>query len=345
MMDGVTGPDAASDPPVSTTRGRARPAGGPVGHCAGTGFLRDRVPVPRRRLCVPHGRVDRAARHHRHCCLARAHGVTGLPDVGGPAPTHARGSCGRRCDRGCRGRGRVRRRRPGLRHDRDRLVAAGAGEPDRHRLADPAPQARHDADRSRSIVHLRADRADLRQLRLWSATGLGELVLRATGTARSGRLRLFQLHHHGHRRLRRPVAGGGAPPHQCGPRGPHGTDLPRRAGRPARGDVHPDLPLGTRAGAGAGGRPGRGTAGRAGRAGRAPKESEECAAAPRPQTRRTTGTIIGRRLVRSPTNLPRALRVWRLSTSMSCAPSRNACVTAADTTSLASPRSSSASGA
>ena len=63
------------------------------------------------------------------------------------------------------------------------------------------------------------------------------------------------------------------------------------------------------------------------------------------QTMRTTGTIIGRRLVRSPTNLPRALRVWRLSTSMSWAPSRSACVTAAATTSLASSRSSSASGA
>ena len=75
--------------------------------------------------------------------------------------------------------------------------------------------------------------------------------------------------------------------------------------------------------------------------GRPPPESE----GRRPQTMRTTGTIIGRRLVRSPTNLPRALRVWRLNTSMSWAPSRNACVTAAATTSLASSRSSSASGA
>ena len=66
MMDGVTGP-ALPRPPVSAaTRGRARPAGGTVGHCAGTGFLRDRVPVPGGRLRVPHGRVDRAARHHRH---------------------------------------------------------------------------------------------------------------------------------------------------------------------------------------------------------------------------------------------------------------------------------------
>ena len=63
------------------------------------------------------------------------------------------------------------------------------------------------------------------------------------------------------------------------------------------------------------------------------------------QTMRTMGTIIGRRFVRSPTNLPRALRVWRLSTSMSWAPSRSACVTAAETTSLASSSSSSASGA
>ena len=63
------------------------------------------------------------------------------------------------------------------------------------------------------------------------------------------------------------------------------------------------------------------------------------------QTMSTTGTIIGRRFVRSPTNLPNALRVWRLSTSMSCAPSRSALVTAAATTSLASSRSSSASGA
>ena len=65
----------------------------------------------------------------------------------------------------------------------------------------------------------------------------------------------------------------------------------------------------------------------------------------RGQTMRTTGTIIGRRFVRSPTNLPNALRVWRLSTSMSWAPSRRAFVTAAATTSLASPSSSSASGA
>ncbi len=63
------------------------------------------------------------------------------------------------------------------------------------------------------------------------------------------------------------------------------------------------------------------------------------------QTMSTTGTIIGRRFVRSPTNFPKALRVWRLSTSMSWAPSRNACVTAAATTSLASSSSSSASGA
>ena len=81
-----------------------------------------------------------------------------------------------------------------------------AGEPDRHRMAGPAPHTRDDADRSRSVVHLRPDRIGLRQLRLWSATGLGELVLRATGTTWSGRLRLLQLHHHGHRRLWRSVA-------------------------------------------------------------------------------------------------------------------------------------------
>ena len=63
------------------------------------------------------------------------------------------------------------------------------------------------------------------------------------------------------------------------------------------------------------------------------------------QTISTTGTIIGRRLVRSPTNRPRARRVCRLRASMSCAPSRSAWVTPAATTSLASPRSSSASGA
>ena len=49
--------------------------------------------------------------------------------------------------------------------------------------------------------------------------------------------------------LRGPVAGDGAPPHQCGPRGADGPDLPGRAGRPAGRDVHPDFPLGPRAGA------------------------------------------------------------------------------------------------
>ena len=63
------------------------------------------------------------------------------------------------------------------------------------------------------------------------------------------RLRLLQLHHHGHRRVRGSVAGDGPPPHQRRPRGPDGPDLPGRARRPAGGDVHPDLPLGPRAGA------------------------------------------------------------------------------------------------
>lgn len=86
----------------------------------------------------------------------------------------------------------------------------------------------------------------------------------------------------------------------------------------------------------------RGGVGRCPRTSRCPKNQEREG---RYQTMRTTGTIIGRRLVRSLTNLPRALRVWRLSTSMSWAPSRSACVTATDTTWLASSRSSSASGA
>ena len=302
MMEGVADPGIPQTAQAQDARGRLAAL---WANCAGTGFLRDRVPVPRRRLCLPDGRVDRAAGHHRHCYLARAHRVTGVPDVGGPAPAHARGARGRRSDRRRRGGGCVRGRRPGLRHDRDPLVAAGAGEPDRHRVAGPAPQACHDADCSRCVVHLRPHRTGLRKLRLWSATGLGELVLRPAGASRSGRLRLFQLHHHGHRRLRRPVAGDGAPPHQCGPRGPHRTDLPRGAGRPARGDVHPVIPVGPRvAAARCRGEPARPMRRRWSGRVRTPRRR-----AGGPQTIRTTGTIIGRRLVRSPTNLPRALRV------------------------------------
>ena len=131
--DGWRGEPRCSSDAAAT--GLAQSAGGAAGHCARTGFLRDCVLVPRRRLCVPHGRMDRAPFGHRHCHVARSHRAAGVPDVGGPAPTHVRGTCGRRSDRGGSGGGCVRGRQPGLRHDRDPVVAAGAGEPDRYRLA------------------------------------------------------------------------------------------------------------------------------------------------------------------------------------------------------------------
>ena len=172
----------------------------------GPRLLRAAPLPPDRRLRRGDRDLDWSGRTHRAIPPLRPDRAPGVPYLA-PAASRAGSGVGRRgpgCARGS-GCGSTRRR------DRHREchplhVPPGSGQPDRGGLAHPPTPQGDPGDDPRGRLHLRPHRHGLRQRRLRAATGVRESLLRPGRRPWLARLRVLQLHHHGHRRLRGPLA-------------------------------------------------------------------------------------------------------------------------------------------